>query len=111
MILLSVGFIGFLEGITVWIIFRIGRKDMFYEVDLPEIQSSHEMVSAMIVLNPAESRRLLAKATVACYEIQKAWAEGIIILARGITNAYVSEELFDITIENKAAQTAGLVGD
>ncbi len=84
---------------------------MFYEVDLPEIQSSHEMVSAMIVLNPAESRRLLAKATVACYEIQKAWAEGIIILARGITNAYVSEELFDITIENKAAQTAGLVGD
>ncbi len=84
---------------------------MFYEVDLPESQSGLEKISAMVVLNPAESRRLLAKATVACQEFQRAWKEGKIILARGITNAYVSEELFDITIENKAEQTAGLVGD
>ena len=63
----------------------------------------------MVVLNPAESRRLLAKATVALPEVQNAWKNGMIIIGRGITNAYVSEEPFNISVEPKAAQTLGLV--
>lgn len=82
---------------------------MFYEVDLPPLPSGQKKIAAMVVLNPAESRRLLAKATVATPEVQKAWKEGLIIIARGITNAYVQEELFKITVEPKAGVTAGIV--
>ncbi len=63
----------------------------------------------MVVLNPSESRRLLAKATVTLPEIQNAWKNGIIIIGRGITNAYVAEEFFNIPIEPKAGQAAGLI--
>jgi len=60
-------------------------------------------------LNPAESRRLLAKATVALPEVQNAYKNGMIIIARGITNAFVTEELFGISVEPKAGQTVGMV--
>jgi len=83
--------------------------DMFYEVSVPEPTPGSKQVAAMVVLNPAESRRLLAKATVALPEVQNAWKNGMIIIGRGITNAYVTEEFFEITIEPKAAQTAGMI--
>jgi len=67
------------------------------------------MVAALVVLTPAESRRLLAKATVALPEVRNAWEKGMIIIARGITNAYVTEELFKITLEPKAGLTAGII--
>ncbi|MFC1992927.1 hypothetical protein ACFLV3_03855 [Chloroflexota bacterium] len=82
---------------------------MFYEVDLPQPEKGQKQVSALVVLNPAESRRLLAKATVALPEVQNAYKNGMIIIARGITNAYVTEELFQTSVEPKAGQTAGLV--
>ncbi len=82
---------------------------MFYEVDIPKPEPGQKRISALVVLNPAESRRLLARATVALPEVQKAYKNGIIIIARGITNAYVSEELFGISVEPKAGQTAGMV--
>ncbi|MBM4333539.1 MAG: hypothetical protein FJ117_20365 [Deltaproteobacteria bacterium] len=82
---------------------------MFYEVKVPEPKSGQKQISALVVLNPAESRRLLAKATVALPEVRNAWENGMIIIGRGITNAYVTEELFNITIEPKAGQTAGLI--
>jgi hypothetical protein len=82
---------------------------MFYEVKLPAPAPGRKLVSAMVVLNPSESRRLLAKATAALPEVRQAWKSGLIIIARGITNAYVTEELFKITIEPKAGQTAGLI--
>ncbi len=63
----------------------------------------------MAVLNPAESRRLPAKATVALSEVRKALKSGLIIIARGITSAYISEELFGNTVEPKGAQTVGIV--
>ena len=82
---------------------------MFYEVQYPQLEPGQKQVKALVVLNPAESRRLLAKATVALPEVQNAYKNGMIIIGRGITNAFVSEELFKIKIENKANQTAGLI--
>ena len=82
---------------------------MFYEVRLPEPKADKKKIAALVILNPAESRRLLAKATVALPEVQSAWKNGLIIIARGITNAYVTEEFFNISIEPKAGQTAGLI--
>jgi hypothetical protein len=82
---------------------------MFYEVDIPDDSKGKEQISALVVLNPSESRRLLAKAAVATPEVQKAWKSGMIIIARGITNAYVTEELLGVNIEPKAGQTVGMV--
>jgi len=81
---------------------------MFYEIDLPQ-EKPGKKTAAMVVLNPAESRRLLARALVELPEVKNAWKKGIIILARGITNAFVTEELLDISIEPKAGQTIGMV--
>ncbi|MGE5359829.1 MAG: hypothetical protein ACM3NQ_12500 [Bacteroidales bacterium] len=82
---------------------------MFYDVQLPPIPAGAATAAALVVLNPAESRRLLAKATVAVPEVQKAWREGTIIIARGVTNAYVTEELLGIRVEPKAGLTVGMV--
>ncbi len=83
----------------------------FYEVGLPELRADKKKIAALVILNPAESRRLLAKATVALPEVQSAWKNGLIIIARGITNAYVTEGFFKISIKPKAGQTAGLIGN
>jgi len=80
---------------------------MFYEVNIPEQGS--KKIAALVTLNPSESRRLLAKAVAALPEVQNAWKNGMIIIARGITSAYISEELFKISVEPKAGQTIGMV--
>ena len=80
---------------------------MFYEVSVPEPQG--KKIAGLVVLNPSESRRLLAKAVVALPEVQDAWKNGMIIIARGITNAYITEELIGVKIEPKAAQSVGMV--
>jgi len=82
---------------------------MFYEVKLPEGRPGEKQISALVVLNPSESRRLIAKATVALPEVQNAWKNGMIIIGRGITNAYVTEEFFKISVEPKGAQTSGII--
>jgi len=82
---------------------------LFYEVQYPQSEPGQKQISALVVLNPAESRRLLAKATVALPEVQNAYKNGMIIIGRGITTAFVSEELFGIKIENKGNQTVGTV--
>ncbi len=82
---------------------------MFYEIEYPQPEPGQKKISALVVLNPAESRRLLAKATVVLPEVQHAYKNGMVIIARGITTAYISEELFGIKVEPKAGQTAGLV--
>jgi hypothetical protein len=83
---------------------------MFYEAELPQKNSAATgWIAALVVLNPPESRRLLAKATVALPEVRRAFAQGTIIIGRGITNAYVTEELLGIRIEPKGGQTFGMV--
>ncbi|HUU41686.1 MAG TPA: hypothetical protein VMW42_12150, partial [Desulfatiglandales bacterium] len=80
---------------------------MLYPVDPPQPTPGKKQAAALVVLNPAQSRRLVAKGAVACPIVQEAYKNGMIIIARGITNAFVTEEFFDITIENKANQTLG----
>ncbi len=82
---------------------------MFYEVKYPQPEPGQKKVSALVVLNPAESRRLVARAAVQTEEVQNAYRNGMIIIARGITNAFFSEELFGIKVEPKANQTVGCV--
>ncbi len=79
---------------------------MFYRVDVPETK---DKVAAMVTLNPAESRRLIAKAAVQLPEVRAAMKKGWIIIARGITGAYVSEELFNIEVNPKSQQTVGII--
>ena len=80
---------------------------MFYKVNVPD--AGKDRVAALITLNPAESRRLIAKAVVQLPEVKAALKKGMVIIARGITSAYVSEEMFNVTVEPKAQQTAGMV--
>jgi hypothetical protein len=82
---------------------------MFYDVDVPRKQPGVKWTAAMVVLNPSESRRLIARATVAMPEVQHAFRHGTIIIGRGVTNAYVTEELLGISVQPKAAQTVGMV--
>jgi hypothetical protein len=83
---------------------------MFYPLDPPRPTPGKKQAAALVILNSAQSRRLVAKGAVACPIVQNAYQNGLLIIARGITNAYVMEELFNITIENKANQTVGFVG-
>ena len=80
---------------------------MFYEVNVPD--PGKDKIAALVTLNPAASRRLIAKATVQLPEVKAAMKKGYIIIARGITSAYVSEEMFNIKVEPKTHQTFGLV--
>jgi len=82
---------------------------MFYPVEIPEPSPDKKQATALVILNPAQSRRLVAKGAVASPIFQNAYKNGMIIIARGITNAYVCEELFNISLDNKANQTVGLV--
>jgi hypothetical protein len=82
---------------------------MFCEVELPPIPPGAARAAALVVLNPSESRRLIAKATVALPEVQHAFRHGTIIIARGITNAFVTEELLGVRVDPKAALTVGMV--
>ena len=64
----------------------------------------------IVVLTPPESRRLLAKAMVMLPEVQRSLDKGIIVVCRGVTTAYVAEELLGITLD-KANCTAGIITD
>ena len=80
---------------------------MFYEVPL-EVPSHAETVSALVALTPSESKRLLAKAVASMPEVRRAMYQGIIIVAKGTTDAFVAEELLGSQF-NKGEYTAGVV--
>jgi hypothetical protein len=82
---------------------------MFYPVQIPEPKPGEKRISALVVLNPSESRRLVSKAAAALPEVQRAMKDGMVIIGRGITNAYVTEELLKTKVEPKAGQTVGLI--
>ncbi|MFP4456371.1 MAG: hypothetical protein ACLFPS_01805 [Clostridia bacterium] len=62
-----------------------------------------------VTLNVAESRRLIAKGLVKTKLFQDAFKDHKIILANGITNAFIYEEILDETLEDKSVFTAGIV--
>jgi hypothetical protein len=65
-------------------------------------------MKAQVTLTPAEGKRLIAKAISCMDSVQKAYREGILIIATSTTTAYVAEELMGKEI-NKGMFTAGVV--
>ncbi len=65
--------------------------------------------AALVVLNVSESKRLIAKGVAALPEVKKALTSGTIIISRGITDAYVAEEITGAKIPLKARYTIGCV--
>lgn len=63
---------------------------------------------ALIVLNPAESKRLIAKGVAARPEVVWAKQHGRIVVGNGTTNAFIVEELTGERID-KVAYAAGVV--
>ncbi|MBI5048651.1 MAG: hypothetical protein HZB54_06865 [Deltaproteobacteria bacterium] len=59
---------------------------MFYK-------NSNEEIRGVVVLTPAESKRLIAKAVKEMPDVKRALKKGRIIIIGGTTNAYVAEEI------------------
>ena len=83
---------------------------MFYETNIRRV-GPEERVSALVALTPSEAKRLIAKGVAALPEVKRALEQGIIIIARGTTNAFVSEELTGDRIEHKGHFAAGFICD
>lgn len=63
---------------------------------------------ALVVLTPAESKRLIAKGVAALPEVKHALANGRLIIGNGTTNAFVAEELLKLAVP-KVDYAAGIV--
>lgn len=71
---------------------------MFYPSKI-DLSDTAKVKQGLIVLTPAESRRLLAKAVVSLPEVQWAFAHGRLAVTAGTTNCFVVEELTGEKIE------------
>src|SRR5574340_1240426 len=65
---------------------------------------------ALLVLNPSESKRLVAKAVAQLPEVQAALKRGRLIIGNGTTNAYVAEELLGSQV-SKWRFAAGVIAE
>jgi len=74
---------------------------MFYKADCLD-KGKGDSISALVALTPSESRRLIAKAIAVLPEVKYALEKGLVVIARGSTNAFVAEEIMGISIEDKA---------
>ncbi len=68
-------------------------------------------IRALVSLTPAESKRLIAKGVSALPEVRRALEQGIVIIARGTTNAFVVEEMTGDKVEPKCRYAAGIIVD
>ena len=86
---------------------------MFYEHPLlkGEVPSRSKLESAIVVLNPAESKRLMAKAVAVLPEVKAAIEKGTLIIGWGTTNAFVAEEMLGKTIDHKTDFASGVICD
>jgi len=83
---------------------------MFYETHICRVKPD-KRVAALIALTPSESKRLIAKGVAELPEVKQALKQGIMIIARGTTNAFVAEELTGDKIEHKSYFAAGFICD
>ena len=83
---------------------------MFYKSHLPDNETGN-CLSALIALTPSESKRLIAKGVAMLPEVKRALERGLIIIARGTTNAFVAEEIMGISIEPKCEYCRGCIVD
>jgi hypothetical protein len=84
-----------------------GKKLLFYQSNIDE--RTDRPCAALVVLTPAESKRLIAKAVAILPEVKRALAHGTVIIALGTTNVFVVEEILGINL-SKRCYTAGYNG-
>lgn len=65
---------------------------------------------ALIVLTPAESKRLIAKGVAALPEVRNALEKGRLIISNGTTNAFAAEEILGMKVA-KTRFAAGIVAE
>ena len=84
---------------------------MFYEVSSTENEFSTKakLESAIVCLNPSESKRLIAKAVSVLPEVKAACKKGTVVIAWGSTNALVVEELLSIKLAYKTDFASGVI--
>jgi len=82
---------------------------MFYYQLSWDQEVGETSVRALFSLTPSESKRLIAKGVAALPEVRQALRKGIVIIARGTTNAFVIEELVRDKIEPKSQYAAGFI--
>ena len=86
---------------------------MFYDTDpYREKQKPlrEDRTTAIVVLTPYESRRLIAKGVLALPEVKRALKGDLFVVSRGTTTAYIVEELTGETLD-KALCTSGIITD
>ncbi len=69
-----------------------------------------DRVHGIVVLLPSESKRLIARGVLALPEVRRVLKEGLFIVSRGTTTAYIAEEILGVTLP-KSNCTAGIVTD
>jgi len=69
-----------------------------------------DRVHGIVVLVPSESKRLIARGVLALPEVRRVLEEGLFVISRGTTTAYIAEALLGVTLP-KANCTAGIVTD
>jgi hypothetical protein len=84
---------------------------MFYDTSsyrkpLPVVRD--DRTHAIVMLLPRESKRLIAKGVLAVPEVQRSLEDGYFIVSRGVTPAYILEELTGQP-QDKPNSTAGIV--
>jgi hypothetical protein len=75
-----------------------------------QITDTDNQVSGILVLTPAESKRLIAKAVVAMPQVKRALEKGRVIIANGTTTAFVAEEILGRPV-SKYRYAAGYIGE
>ncbi|MFC1935624.1 hypothetical protein ACFLX9_02540 [Chloroflexota bacterium] len=86
---------------------------MFYDTTmlLEKLAGARDQrTHAIVVLTPSESKRLIAKGVLALPEVQRALEKGLFVVSRGVTPAYIAEELTGDTLPKQNC-TAGIVTD
>lgn len=81
---------------------------MFYRTGYTH-QEDREKTCALIVLTPARSKKLIARAVAVIPEVKSALKKGLLIISRGTTNAFIAEEIVGIKLENKSSFAAGYI--
>jgi hypothetical protein len=69
-----------------------------------------DRVHGIVVLVPSESKRLIARGVLALPEVRHVLKEGLFVVSRGTTTAYIAEELLGVKLP-KANCTAGIITD
>ncbi|MDO8637769.1 MAG: hypothetical protein Q7R34_16295, partial [Dehalococcoidia bacterium] len=82
---------------------------MFYPVSAYEGKKGLKVEFGIAVFTPSESRRLIARAVANMPEVKNALLNNILIIARGVTNAFVAEEILGIKIDDKSRYTLGCI--